>query len=87
MPLRLVKNAEGDRTESPLRDAEVERVIPLFRKGEAFTLDMWTEGVDPKNAKQVYDYLFSLHIPPTVGRLSIEELQALTAVIVAGAGF
>lgn len=87
MPLRLVKNAEGDRAASPLRDAEVERIIPLFRKGEAFTLDMWTEGVDPKNAEQVYEYLFSLYIPPIVGRLSIDELKALTAAIVAGAGY
>lgn len=87
MGLRLVKNAEKGRETTTLQDAEVERVIPLFRKGEAFTIDMWTEGVNPKDEKQVYDYLYSLHIPPTVGRLSIEELKALTAVIVAGAGY
>lgn len=86
MALRLLKSADGDRQESPLRDAEVERIIPLFRKGESFTIDMWVEGVDPRDEKQVYEYLYSLYIPPIVGRLTIEELKALTAVIVAGAG-
>lgn len=87
MGLRLVKNQEQGREHTILQDAEVERIIPLFRKGEPFHIDMWTLGVDPKNEAQVFDYLSEVNISTAVGRLEVHELRSLAKLIVAGAGF
>ena len=87
MPLRLVKTEEGRRSHTIHLDVEVERIIPLLRKGEPFTIDMWIEGIDPKKEEQVFDYLCDIHIPEDIGRMDPAEIRRLAQVIVAGAGF
>lgn len=94
MALRLLKVEDGNRVNTILLDAEVERVIPLFREGKEFTIDMSSEGVNPKSYDSVLQYLCEVHIPENVGAtgqyigsVGIVELKALATYIAAGAGF
>lgn len=87
MALRLLKVSDDNRINTILLDAEVERIIPLFRAGKEFKIDMWSEGVDPTNEIQVVCYLAEVHIPEDIGRMDVAEITRLAKAIVAGAGY